>query len=134
EWCEANYSPSKEHFHERHMKNARPTSPVNGCIECSWDAVERGGVWVYLGTRNERDCPTGCAGSTRRSIPQTCATAIPSWPSTERKPSYKVGASMGERCFMKRNSIILVTLILCTALASAQQPLTDWPCCRGPRA
>ena len=43
EWCKANYSPSKEHFHERPVKNARPTSPVNGYIECSWDLVRREG-------------------------------------------------------------------------------------------
>src|SRR5216683_2621222 len=35
---------------------------------------------------------------------------------------------------MKRNSIISVTLILSAALASAQEPSTNWPSWRGPRA
>lgn len=40
-----------------------------------------------------------------------------------------------EWCFMKPHSIILVTLSLSAALASAQQqPSTDWPCWRGPKA
>src|SRR5438105_1669893 len=53
-------------------------------------------------------------------------------PVTGREPTYKVGASMGERYVMKQNSIILVTLILSAALASAQEPSTNWPCWRGP--
>src|SRR6266516_4495193 len=33
---------------------------------------------------------------------------------------------------MNRSSIILVTLVLSAALASAQEPTTDWPRWRGP--
>ena len=41
EWCEANYSRSKEHFHERHLKNARQV--VAGLEE--WEqGVEIGAV------------------------------------------------------------------------------------------
>src|SRR5262245_4055474 len=35
---------------------------------------------------------------------------------------------------MKRNSIIVIALALCANAASAQQPSTDWPCWRGPKA
>lgn len=34
---------------------------------------------------------------------------------------------------MKRNAIGLVPIILWAGLAAAQQPVTDWPCWRGPR-
>ena len=35
---------------------------------------------------------------------------------------------------MKRNAILLVTLVCSTTFASGQQPATDWPRWRGPRA
>src|SRR2546422_8271663 len=47
-------------------------------------------------------------------------------------PVTKVYGSKGS--FMKPNSIILATLVFSASLASAQQPATDWPCWRGPKA